>query len=86
MGVPQSDLVTCSHDEADLHALADGELPDTEDRHMSVRAHVARCQKCRARWDSIVGTRRLLVAAARDPRGDLPTDLVARLHRMFAAS
>ncbi len=86
MGVLQTDLVTCTHDEADLHALADGEHLDRANRLMAVRARVARCRHCRARWDSIVGTRRLLVAASRDRRADLPDDLVARLTRMFAAS
>jgi anti-sigma factor RsiW len=86
MGVPQSDLVTCTHDEADLHALADGEHLGRTDHLMAVRARVARCRHCRARWDGIVGTRRLLVAASRDRRADLPADLAVRLHRMFAAS
>jgi len=86
MGVPQTDLVSCTHDEADLHALADGELPDRNDRLMAVRARVARCRHCRARWDGIVGTRRLLVAASRDRAADLPAELAARLTGMFAAS
>jgi anti-sigma factor RsiW len=86
MGVPQTGLVSCPHDEADLHALADGELPAHDGQLMALRARVARCRHCRARWDGIVGTRRLLVAASRDRRDDLPADLAARLAEMVVAS
>jgi anti-sigma factor RsiW len=86
MGIPQTGLVSCPHDEADLHALADGELGGNDHRTMALRARVARCRHCRARWDGIVGTRRLLVAASRDRRADLPTDLAARLAEIASTS
>lgn len=86
MGIPQTGLVSCTHDEADLHALADGELGERDDRATALRARVARCRQCRARWDGIVGTRRLLVAASRDRRDDLPADLAARIADMLTAS
>lgn len=86
MGVPHPDFESCTHDEADLHALADGELDDRDGQLMRLRARVARCRRCRTRWDAIVGTRRLLVAASRDHRDDLPAALAARLGDITAAS
>lgn len=77
MGVPQTELHVCTRADADLHALADGELSvaDGGARVAALRAHVARCTGCRTRWDAVVGVRRLLAAATRTTTPPLPADL-----------
>ena len=77
MGVPQTEPHSCTRIDGDLHALADGELSvaDGGVRVAALRAHIARCGDCRARWDAVITVRRLLAAATRATARPLPADL-----------
>lgn len=77
MGVPQTELLSCTRAETELHALADGELSvaDGGARVAGLRGHVARCADCRTRWDAVIAVRHLLVAATRTTTPPLPADL-----------
>jgi hypothetical protein len=67
MGLAQSSLLSCGHDEADLHRLADGELDEGHDHvgriAADLRGQIAQCRPCQLRWERLISMRRLLVAA-----------------------
>lgn len=73
MGLAQTTLLSCEHDEEDLHRLADGELDDGLDRvgqtAAALRGQIAQCRSCQRRWQRLISLRRLLVAASLTERG-----------------
>ena len=82
MGFPLH-LSTCAASAVELHLLADGELEDL-DSVADVRGHVAACADCRATWDGLISTRRLLVAA--HPHAPVPAALLASLFAVTEAA
>ena len=58
----------------------DGELPGTE--QLVVRQHLASCKECRTEYEALRYTKQLLSRMKiKEPRPDLPQDIVQRLHR-----